>query len=101
VPADTPTLIGTGPALAAIRRTVELVAPTAATVLLLGETGAGKELVARAVHAQSKRACAPECPVGALFIESDVPAKWTSYVQLNADRVRVLKPAGARVTEKR
>jgi len=46
-------------------------------------------------------ACIPECPVGAIFQDDDVPAQWTSYVQLNADRVRMLKPAGARVTEKR
>lgn len=46
-------------------------------------------------------ACIPECPVGAIFRDDEVPAQWTSYVQLNADRVRVLKPAGARVTEKR
>jgi ferredoxin len=46
-------------------------------------------------------ACIPECPVGAIFLDADVPAQWASYVQLNADRVAVLKPAGARVTEKR
>jgi ferredoxin len=45
-------------------------------------------------------ACIPECPVGAIFQQDDVPAQWTSYVQLNAERVKVLKPAGARVTEK-
>ena len=46
-------------------------------------------------------ACIPECPVGAIFQEADVPAQWASYVQLNADRVRDLTPAGARVTERR
>ena len=46
-------------------------------------------------------ACVPECPVEAIFLDVDVPAKWTSYVQLNADRVKVLKPLGAHVTEKR
>lgn len=45
-------------------------------------------------------ACIPECPVGAIFQEADVPAQWANYVQLNADRARVLKGAGARVTEK-
>jgi ferredoxin len=45
-------------------------------------------------------ACIPECPVEAIFIAADVPPKWTSYIQLNADRVKVLKPVGARVTEK-
>jgi ferredoxin len=46
-------------------------------------------------------ACAPECPAGAIFPAADVPAKWAGAVVLNADRVRALKPAGARVTEKR
>ena len=45
-------------------------------------------------------ACIPECPVEAIFMDVDVPAKWSSFVQLNADRVRVLKPLGAHITEK-
>lgn len=45
-------------------------------------------------------ACVAECPVEALFMDANVPAKWASFVQLNADRVTVLKPLGARVTEK-
>jgi ferredoxin len=45
-------------------------------------------------------ACVPECPVEAIFYEPDMPAKWESYIQLNSERVKALKPAGARVTEK-
>ncbi len=45
-------------------------------------------------------ACAPECPVEAIYSDADVPAKWAGYVLLNADRARALKAAGARVTEK-
>jgi ferredoxin len=44
-------------------------------------------------------ACQPECPVEAIFIDRDVPAMWTHFVQLNADRVAVLKAAGP-ITEK-
>jgi ferredoxin len=45
-------------------------------------------------------ACTPECPVEAIFHEDAVPTAWQSFIQLNVDRVKELKPAGARVTEK-
>jgi ferredoxin len=45
-------------------------------------------------------ACVPECPVSAIYPDADVPAEWAGFVALNADRVRVLKPAGLRVTER-
>jgi formate hydrogenlyase transcriptional activator len=48
-------IIGQSAALQRVLAQVELVAPTDATVLILGETGTGKELVARAVHGMSPR----------------------------------------------
>jgi PAS domain S-box-containing protein len=48
-------MVGGSPALQAVLCDVEVVAPTDATVLILGETGAGKELIARAVHDRSRR----------------------------------------------
>ncbi len=48
-------IIGTSPALLAVLRQLERVAPTDATVLILGETGTGKELLARAIHNLSAR----------------------------------------------
>ncbi len=48
-------IIGQSPALREVLKNVRVVAPTDSTVLLLGETGTGKELVARSVHALSAR----------------------------------------------
>jgi ferredoxin len=45
-------------------------------------------------------ACIPECPVEAIFLEPHVPAQWQQYISLNAERVKVLKPAGGHITEK-
>jgi len=54
----TPTLIGSSPGLREVRKQIELLAPSQATVLILGESGVGKELVARAVHDASPRSAA-------------------------------------------
>jgi formate hydrogenlyase transcriptional activator len=48
-------MVGTSAALRRVQRLIEVVAPTDATVLILGETGTGKELVARAIHRTSPR----------------------------------------------
>ncbi len=48
-------IIGNSPAIKAVLRKAEQVAPTDSTVLILGETGTGKELVARAIHHLSAR----------------------------------------------
>ena len=49
-------IIGQSPALQEVLQLVEMVAASDSTVLLLGETGTGKELVARAIHSRSRRA---------------------------------------------
>jgi transcriptional regulator with GAF, ATPase, and Fis domain len=48
-------IVGTSPALRAVLSRVSKVAPTDSTVLLTGETGTGKELIARAIHKRSRR----------------------------------------------
>ena len=48
-------MVGNSPALLAVVRKIEQVAATDSTVLIVGETGTGKELVARAIHGESRR----------------------------------------------
>jgi two-component system NtrC family response regulator len=73
----TPRLIGHTPAMQKVRILIEKVAPTNSTVLILGETGTGKELVARALHEHSNRSENPFVAIncGALpetLIESEL-----------------------------
>ena len=73
----TPLLVGDTPSMQAVRRQIEMVAPTDAGVLILGETGTGKELIARNLHDKSKRAGHAFIPVncGALpenLVESEL-----------------------------
>ncbi|MCA9246084.1 MAG: sigma-54-dependent Fis family transcriptional regulator [Planctomycetales bacterium] len=58
-------LVGDSLQMRKVRKLIEKVAPTNSTVLILGETGTGKELVARSVHEQSLRADMPFVPVNA------------------------------------
>ncbi len=54
-----PLIIGQGQAMAAVLQTVERIAPTDANVLIEGESGTGKGLVAQAIHQKSPRATGP------------------------------------------
>jgi DNA-binding NtrC family response regulator len=70
-------LVGQSPAMKAVHQLIARVAPTDSTVMILGETGTGKELVARTIFQQSKRADRPFIPVncGALsenLVESEL-----------------------------
>jgi DNA-binding NtrC family response regulator len=70
-------MVGRSTAIQAVRELVEKVAPTDATVLISGESGSGKELVAQAIHARSARSSGPFLGVncGALpptLIESEL-----------------------------
>ena len=52
-------IVGDSPSLAAVRSAIQKAAPTNATVLIWGESGVGKELVARAIHRESLRRDGP------------------------------------------
>jgi two-component system response regulator HydG len=72
-----PLLIGDTPAMQQVRRLIDTIAPTDASVMILGETGTGKELVARSLHDKSRRADRAFIPVncGALpenLVESEL-----------------------------
>lgn len=71
------TLIGEAPAMQAVKQTIARAALSDATALVYGETGTGKELVARAIHHHSPRSTGPFVPVdcGALsesLVESEL-----------------------------
>jgi transcriptional regulator with PAS, ATPase and Fis domain len=56
-------LIGKSPAMASIKNVANMIAARQCTVMILGETGAGKEMVARYIHGKSDRREAPMIPV--------------------------------------
>ena len=67
-------IVGESAALKSVMQEVSLVAPTDATVLILGETGTGKELIARAIHNQSNRSARPFIRVNCAAIPASLIA---------------------------
>ena len=65
-------IVGESPALAAMLVRIEAVADTPANVMIVGETGTGKELVAHAIHARSRRADAPLVKVNCASIPHEL-----------------------------
>ena len=65
-------IVGDSPALELVLADVERVAPTDSTVLILGETGTGKELIARAIHNGSSRAGRPFVKLNCAAIPFDL-----------------------------
>jgi transcriptional regulator with GAF, ATPase, and Fis domain len=67
-------IVGASPALRAVLSRVSKVAPTDSTVLLTGETGTGKELIARAIHKRSRRSSRAFVSVSCAAIPSSLIA---------------------------
>jgi PAS domain S-box-containing protein len=67
-------IVGTSPALQTVLSRISKVAPTDSTVLITGETGTGKELVARAIHRRSNRASRAFVSVNCAAIPRDLIA---------------------------
>ncbi|MBV9274743.1 MAG: sigma-54-dependent Fis family transcriptional regulator [Verrucomicrobia bacterium] len=67
-----PEIVGKSAALRQVLQEVELVAPSDATVLILGETGTGKELIARAIHQSSRRSGKPLVRVNCTSIPKEL-----------------------------
>ena len=92
-------MIGSSPAMVEIYKTVVRVAPTDATVIIEGETGTGKELVARMIHRFSQRASQPFVPVDCASIapsllESELfGAMRGAFTGADRDRVGVFEAA--------
>jgi transcriptional regulator with GAF, ATPase, and Fis domain len=70
--AEFPRVIGDSGGLSSVMERVSRVAPTAATVLILGETGSGKEVIARSIHDASPRAKRPFVRVNCGAIPPDL-----------------------------
>ena len=85
-------MIGESQPMRALREDIARAAPAEATVLITGETGSGKELVARALHAQSPRARGPLVAVNcAAFVDTLLEAELFGHEKgafTGADRAR-------------
>ena len=92
-------MIGSSPRMIEIYKTISKVAPTDATVLIEGETGTGKELIARMIHRNSQRAAQAFVPVdcGAIapsLLESELFGTLKgAYTGADRDRMGVFEAA--------
>jgi len=96
---DTPRLIGDSPPMREVRKFIETVAPTDETVTAFGETGTGKEVVARTIHATSARSGGPfvamnaACVPGELFESELFGHKRGAFTGATSDRLGLFREA--------
>ncbi len=76
-----PNMVARSPKMQEVLATVERVAPTNATVLLGGESGVGKDLVARAIHEKSRRASGPFLKINSTAIPGESAGKRTIRIR--------------------
>ena len=94
-------MIGSSPTMIEIYKTISLVAPTNATVLIEGETGTGKEMIARMIHNNSQRSPHPFVPVdcGSIapsLIESELFGTLRgAYTGADRDRMGIFETANS------
>lgn len=69
--ADMQDLIGTSHAMSSLRQTIERIGPTNSRIMIIGGSGAGKELVARTIHKMSNRSSGPFVVLNAAQITPD------------------------------
>jgi len=92
-------MIGSSAAMVDLYKTVSRVAPTDATIVILGETGTGKELIARMIHRFSSRSIHPFVPVDcgaipAALLESELfGAMRGAFTGAERDRIGVFEAA--------
>jgi DNA-binding NtrC family response regulator len=92
-------MVGSSPQMIEIYKVVSRVAPTDATVLIEGETGTGKELIARLIHSNSQRAAQPfaavDCAsIAASLLESELfGALRGAFTGADRDRIGILEAA--------
>ena len=67
-----PNIVAQSPKMQEVLATIERVAPTNSTVLLGGETGVGKDLIARAIHQKSRRASGPFIKINSTAIPENL-----------------------------
>ena len=100
-PSAHPVLIGASPAMAEVRRFVARAAGVSAPVLLLGETGTGKSLLARIIHASGARSAGPFVSVNCaavpetLFESELFGHRRGAFTGAHEDRVGLIESAGS------